>query len=79
VKYLTNDINKYQAEYQKKNYDRLNVLTAKGTKKKLQAIAKARGTSVNAIVNTLLSDFIVANSSPANPAEDPADSDSPED
>ena len=75
MKYLTNDINKYQAEYQKKNYDRLNVLTAKGTKKKLQAIAKARGTSVNAIVNTLLSDFIAANSSPANPA----DSDSPGD
>ena len=76
MKYLTNDINKYQAEYQKKNYDRLNVLTAKGTKKKLQAIAKARGTSVNAIVNALLSDFIAANSSPADPAADPADSDS---
>ena len=74
MKYLTNDMSRYQDEYKKKNYDRMEILTAKGTKKKLQAIAKERGSSVNAILNALISEFIAAHSSPADPADSPGDS-----
>ena len=54
----TDNINKYQDEYKRKNYDRLTLLMVKGTKKKLQAIADGRGTSVNALINGLILELI---------------------
>lgn len=74
----TDNINKYQDDYKRKNYDRLTLLMAKGTKKKLQNIAAERGISVNAIINQLIAAFLSANrSAPADPAGTDGDGDSP--
>ena len=44
--------------YQRKAYDRLNVLLPKGQKDAVDAFAKANGESVNGLVNRLLREAI---------------------
>ena len=55
------DRNKYQTEYKRENYDRLNLLLLKGQKEKLKQKASARGLSVNALLNQIILDFIAEN------------------
>lgn len=42
--------NKYIQEYNKKNYDRVNLILPKGEKEKLKAIAKEKGESLNSYI-----------------------------
>ena len=41
-------------KYMKTNYDRLNIMLPKGRKRTVEAYAKARGESINNLVNILL-------------------------
>ena len=44
----------YKRSFNEKNYDRLAVTVPKGRKLDIEACAKARGESVNGLVNSLL-------------------------
>lgn len=49
------DIFKYRNDYNKTNYDRLNIQVPKGNKVKIDAYAKAKGyTSLNRYINDLI-------------------------
>ena len=52
------EINKYQDDYNLRNYDRMTLLMQKGTKEKLSTIAAEKGISVNGLINTLISEMI---------------------
>lgn len=41
--------NRYVQEYNKKNYDRVNLILPKGEKDKIKAVAKEKGESLNAV------------------------------
>lgn len=41
-------------KYVKENYDRLNIKIPKGRKATVEAVAKARGESINGLVNSFL-------------------------
>ena len=56
---------KYADDYKRRNYDRINLLLPKGTRAKLQQIAKAAGISVNALFNDLVVQLIRASSATA--------------
>ena len=44
----------YQNEFIKQAYDRINLTVPKGRKAELQALAKAKGKSVNGLLNDLI-------------------------
>lgn len=44
------------ARYNKKAYDRIEVVVPKGRKKEIAKFAKSRGKSVNRLINDLLND-----------------------
>ena len=63
--------NKYKENYSRENYDRIQLVTPKGTRDKLKSEADRRGLpSVNALLNILISDAIHISSDPLsmNPA-----------
>ena len=45
---------KYKNKYNAANYDNLRIVVPKGRKQAVEAHAKAKGMSVNGLVNTLL-------------------------
>lgn len=45
---------KYNNEYNKQAYDRINLTVPKGNKEKIQTAAQANGESVNAFINKLI-------------------------
>ena len=45
---------KYNNEYNKQAYDRINLTVPKGTKESLQTAAQTNGESVNAFINRLI-------------------------
>lgn len=47
-----------QNEYNKEKYDRVTIMLSKGMKAELQAIAKARGQSLNAYINEAIIAFM---------------------
>ena len=49
---------KYADDYKRRNYDRINLLLPKGSREKLQQIAKAAGVSVNALFNDFVARLI---------------------
>ena len=49
---------KYADDYKRRNYDRINLLLPKGSREKLQQIAKAAGISVNALFNDFVAQLI---------------------
>lgn len=49
---------KYADDYKRRNYDRINLLLPKGSREKLQRIAKAAGISVNALFNDFVARLI---------------------
>lgn len=51
--------NKYIQEYNKKNYDRVNLILPKGEKEKLKAIAKEKGESLNSYIVTAITKRIL--------------------
>lgn len=57
---------KYADDYKRRNYDRINLLLPKGTRAKLQQIAKAAGISVNALFNDLVAQLIRDSSATAS-------------
>ena len=46
----TDKLIKYNNDYNKANYDRINLMVAKGKKEVIQAAAQARGVSVNSFI-----------------------------
>ena len=48
------DAIKYNNEFNKQAYDRINLTVPKGQKEIIQAMAKAKGESVNALINRLI-------------------------
>lgn len=72
--------NKYKENYSRENYDRIQLVTPKGTRDQLKAEADRRGLpSVNALLNLLISSalHIPADSVPTDPAGTDEDGDSP--
>lgn len=49
---------KYADDYKRRNYDRINILLPKGSRARLQQIAKAAGISVNALFNGFVAQLI---------------------
>ena len=49
---------KYADDYKRRNYDRINLLLPKGSREKLQRIAKDNGISVNALFNDFVARLI---------------------
>ena len=49
---------KRQNEFNKESYDHYNLMLPKGTKAKLQTIAKAKGMSLNALINEAIKTYI---------------------
>lgn len=47
---------KYQNEYNKANYDRIEIVVPKGRKEIIKAHAKANGQSVNEFINLAIDD-----------------------
>lgn len=45
---------KYNNEYNKQAYDRINLTVPKGNKEKIQVAAQSNGESVNAFINRLI-------------------------
>lgn len=45
---------KYNNEYNKQAYDRINLTVPKGNKERIQTAAQANGESVNAFINRLI-------------------------
>lgn len=50
----TDKLIKYNNDYNKANYDRINLMVAKGKKEVIQAAAQAQGVSVNTFINSLI-------------------------
>ena len=46
----------YVDQYKRDHYDRINIFVPKGTKAKVQDIAKAQGVSVSALILSILVD-----------------------
>ncbi len=49
---------KYQNEFIKQKYDRINLTVPKGKKEKIKAAAKAAGQSVNEYINSAIDSYI---------------------
>lgn len=49
---------KYQNEFIKQKYDRVNLTVPKGKKEKIRAAAKAAGQSVNEYINSAIDSYI---------------------
>lgn len=49
---------KYQNEFIKQKYDRVNLTVPKGKKEKIKAAAKAAGQSVNEYINSAIDSYI---------------------
>lgn len=49
---------KYQNEFIKQKYDRINLTVQKGKKEKIKAAAKAAGQSVNEYINSAIDSYI---------------------
>lgn len=58
---------KYADDYKRRNYDRINLLLPKGSRAKLQQIAKAAGISVNALFNDFVAQLIRDSATTAPP------------
>lgn len=52
--------NKYKENYSRENYDRIQLVTAKGTRERLKAEAEKRGISVNALLNEIIAQIFPA-------------------
>lgn len=50
--------NKYKENYSRENYDRLQLVTPKGTREKLKTEADKRGLSVNALLNQIIAQIL---------------------
>lgn len=50
----TEKLIKYNNDYNKANYDRINLMVAKGKKELIQQAAQANGESVNTFINRLI-------------------------
>ena len=57
---------KYADDYKRRNYDRINLLLPKGSREKLQRIAKANRISVNALFNDFVARLIRDSSATAS-------------
>ena len=51
--------NKYIQEYNKQNYDRVNLILPKGEKEKIKALAKKNGESINKYIITAIEQRIL--------------------
>ena len=49
---------KYQNEFIKQKYDRVNLTVPKGKKEKIKAAAKAAGQSVNEYINSAIDNYM---------------------
>jgi len=49
---------KYQNEFIKQKYDRVNLTVQKGKKEKIKAAAKAAGQSVNEYINSAIDNYM---------------------
>lgn len=49
---------KYQNEFIKQKYDRVNLTVSKGKKEKIKAAAKAAGQSVNEYINSAIDSYM---------------------
>lgn len=49
---------KYQNEFIKQKYDRINLTVPKGKKEKIKAAAKAAGQSVNEYINSAIDSYM---------------------
>ena len=49
---------KYQNEFIKQKYDRINLTVQKGKKEKIKAAAKAAGQSVNEYINSAIDNYM---------------------
>lgn len=49
---------KYQNEFIKQNYDRINLTVPKGKKEKIREAAKAAGKSVNEYINSAIDNYM---------------------
>ena len=65
----TENLNDYKANYNREQYDRISLYVPKGMKEELKKILDNKGLSVNALINTLLLDYIKQNTieNPENP------------
>lgn len=50
--------NESKAKYNAKAYDRINIAVPKGRKEEIQVIAKQRGQSINAYINTIIEEAL---------------------
>lgn len=57
--------NKYKENYSRENYDRIQLVTPKGTRERLKTIADKRGLSVNALLNLLIAQILPPEDFPA--------------
>ena len=48
----------YKNDFNRQNYDHFNLMLPKGQKAELQAIAKAKGQSLNAYINTAIQAYM---------------------
>ena len=60
------DAIRYNNEYIKQTYDRINLTVPKGQKEAIQAHATARGKSVNGFINRVISEAIERESAEMN-------------
>lgn len=64
--------NKYKENYSRENYDRLQLVTPKGTREKLKTEADRRGLSVNALLNQIIAQILPPDSDGAATAPEPS-------
>lgn len=75
--------NKYKENYSRENYDRIQLVTPKGTREKLKTEADKRGLSVNALLNQIITQILPpvppepSGESPENAEQKPTAQDSP--
>lgn len=50
--------NESKAKYNAKAYDRINIAVPKGRKDEIQAIAKQKGLSINAYINSIIEEAL---------------------
>lgn len=58
--------NEYKSQYNRDNYDRIQLYLPKGIKDELKIISSNKGISVNALINTALQDYIAQNKTDSN-------------
>lgn len=58
--------NEYKSQYNRDNYDRIQLYLPKGIKDELKIISANKGISVNALINIALQDYTAQNKTDSN-------------